>query len=70
MGIKLQGEVVDTIAGPIDKTLAREIKKKYKKAVKANKEVFVVTLADGEPHELYTPFAKYLLEYLESRSMV
>jgi hypothetical protein len=43
------------------------LKKEYLNAVKEKKEYFSVLLGKAEsPSELYTPYAKYLIEYLES----
>jgi hypothetical protein len=45
-----------------DKDRYKALKKEYDKAVAENKEVFLFN-----DQELYTAYAKYLLEYLESQ---
>jgi len=42
----------------------RDLKREYEKAVKEGRETFMI-----DEFEFYTPFAKYLIEYLEMKGI-
>lgn len=42
------------------------IKEAYNKAVEADQDQFTITLHDAKKADFYTPYAKYLIQYLEN----
>lgn len=45
----------------------QRLRKRYDEAVKHHENHFTCSIGGKEDAEFYTPYAKYLLEYLESK---
>ena len=47
----------------------RLLKSKHQNAVKKNEKQFTLVTPDGQEYEFVTDYAKYLLQYLESKGL-
>ena len=47
----------------------RLLKSKHQNAVKKGKKQFTLVTPDGQEYEFLTDYAKYLLQYLESKGL-